>query len=98
MNNMKRNNIKKEHNQQFTVQSAKISFYLNATDPFITQLIFIVLSYPEEAHDNKEVSRQNSKLRQESRSTTPLSQTLCVNIYIYQQIYYTKNYSSHNQG
>ena len=40
--------------------------YLNVTNPLIIPLIFIFLSCREKAHDNRELSRENSKLRHES--------------------------------
>ena len=68
MNIMKRINIKKEHNQYSSVLQVLrlLSYYLNATDQQITQLIFIFLSCPENSRDNKKSSPENSKPHRES--------------------------------
>ena len=54
---------KKEHNQQS-------SYYLNVTDRLVIPMICIFLSCCEKAHDNKELSHENSKPCHESQITT----------------------------
>ena len=41
------------------VQSIKITFILNFTDPLTISMILIFLSFREKAHDNKEFSCEN---------------------------------------
>ena len=55
---------KKEHNFE------QLSYQLNVTDPFLIPMIFIFLSCPENAHDNKEFSCEIPKSHHESQITT----------------------------
>ena len=73
MNIKERINIKKEYNQHNSVLEmlTLLSYFLNVTDPLITPLIFIFLSFcREKSHDNKESSHKNSKAHCESQITT----------------------------
>ena len=45
-------------------------YYFITPDPLTIPMIFIILSCPEKAHENKEFSHENSKPRHELQITT----------------------------